>query len=76
MLKKTPPSSPNALLRDARRARCLMPGQLADLLGVGDSAVRSWELGLRTPSPELRQRLCAILQKTPEELGLPPLLPV
>ncbi|GHO61497.1 hypothetical protein KSC_003890 [Ktedonobacter sp. SOSP1-52] len=65
--------SPNTFLKKARRERGLTQVNLAEQLHVGVQTVSSWERGKRAPQPEVRKRLCEILGKSPEELGLPPL---
>ena len=65
-MKKSPRT--NELLRQARQERGWTQRGLAEQLGVGEQTVRSWELGIRFPSLELRRRLCTTFSKTPEEL--------
>jgi transcriptional regulator with XRE-family HTH domain len=60
----------NDSLRQARLGRGWTQRRLAAEVGVDDQTVRSWERGRRTPSLEFRSRLCEVLQKTPEQLGL------
>jgi transcriptional regulator with XRE-family HTH domain/DNA polymerase III delta prime subunit len=62
--------TPNEKLRNARRERGWTQSQLADELSVGESTIRSWERGTRSPSLIYRQRICTLFQMTPEELGL------
>ena len=63
------PPRRNEVLRQARLERNWTQRHLAHELGVGKQTVQSWERGTRNPSLELRLRLCALLSKTPEQLG-------
>lgn len=60
----------NELLLQARMELGLTQRRLADELEVGEQTVRSWERGTRSPSLEMRKRLCELFAKTPEQLGL------
>ncbi len=60
----------NELLRHAREGRGLTRESLAEKIGSSGRAVGSWERGERFPSPIFRERLCEILGKSPEQLGL------
>ena len=75
-MQNTSSSMPNVLLREARNKRGWSQEELADLLGVGKTTVRSWEAGRRFPSPRQQIRLCLIFALLPEQLGLPPVLAV
>jgi transcriptional regulator with XRE-family HTH domain/DNA polymerase III delta prime subunit len=72
------PNSPNNLLQQAREARGWSQKQLAVQLSVGETTIRSWESGRRTPGRALQDQLCQIFGTTPEFLGLlpPSLAPV
>jgi DNA-binding XRE family transcriptional regulator len=61
---------PNVLLRQARTRRNLSQRRLAEIVDADEQTVGSWERGTRFPSLEMRQRLCDLFEKTPEELGL------
>jgi transcriptional regulator with XRE-family HTH domain/DNA polymerase III delta prime subunit len=64
---------PNLLLQRARQEQNLTQRQLADLVGVTEQAIQSWESGKRqSPSPVHRGNLCEVLGKTPQDLGLLP----
>jgi transcriptional regulator with XRE-family HTH domain/DNA polymerase III delta prime subunit len=63
----------NVLLRQAREERGWTQGDLARAMRVGETTVRSWERGDRFPSVQIRYRLCQVLEKTLEQLGLQPL---
>src|SRR5579884_660647 len=65
------PSTANTVLKQARLARKWSQRRLAQEVGVETQTVRSWEHGTRSPSPPSRERLCAIFEMTPEQLGLP-----
>jgi DNA-binding XRE family transcriptional regulator len=60
----------NDSLREARVKRAWTQQQLANKLEVGDTTVRFWEGGDRTPSPKMCSRLCDLFGMTAEELGL------
>jgi transcriptional regulator with XRE-family HTH domain len=56
-----------------RRARCLKgwsQEELAEKIGTSATMVSRWERGVNAPSPYFRERLCAALDGTAEELGL------
>ena len=57
--------------RDARVAANISPLQLAALLGVSRQTVSRWESGEAAPTPGHLLRARAILNVTPEALGLP-----
>ena len=67
-MKKTPRA--NKLLQQARYEQGWTQRDLARELHVGEQTVGSWESGRRSPSLQLRSRLCVIFAKTPEQLGL------
>ena len=60
----------NDLLREARVKKAWTQQQLANTLEVGETTVRLWERGYRTPSPQMCSRLCSLFGMTAEELGL------
>ncbi|MBO0795410.1 MAG: helix-turn-helix transcriptional regulator, partial [Ktedonobacteraceae bacterium] len=66
------PSGANTLLRQARRERGWTQQVLAQKVGVEGQTIRSWERGYRSLSLEYHHRLCELLEKTPEQLGLLP----
>jgi tetratricopeptide (TPR) repeat protein len=65
-------ATPNARLRHARQAKGWTQAELARRLGESGSAlsVYRWERGITSPQPHHRRQLCAVLERTPEELGL------
>lgn len=52
-------------LREAREARGLTAVSLADLLGVTTQAVSQYEKGLHSPSPDVLNRICEVLNLPP-----------
>src|SRR5260370_15395544 len=58
-------------LKVARELYCWSQARLAKELGVSVRTVSRWEQGLVVPFPYYRRRLCALFDKTAEELGLP-----
>jgi Predicted NTPase (NACHT family) len=60
----------NERLRQARFKQGLTQRHLAEMIGVDEQTVRSWERGIRFPSLEFQPRLCQILDSSLEELGL------
>src|SRR5690242_16380769 len=62
----------NTLLLVARRRKGWSQQQLADFAGIGITTVARAEQG-RPLRIDTIQRLCACLEKTPEQLGLIPL---
>src|SRR5215471_18307997 len=61
---------PNERLRRARNLKGWSQADLADEVGTSFEMVSRWERGVTHPSPYYRQRLCAVLGQTVEELGL------
>lgn len=61
---------PNVLLVRARIECGLSQPELAERLGVSLKQVWRWENGIAQPRYHCRRQLCALFQKTPEELGL------
>ena len=49
------------IIREARLARGLSQYELADMLGVRNAAVSSWETGKMNPSPENMVALITVL---------------
>ncbi len=70
MENKANEAKPNTLLRDARMAKGLTQQQVADLIGSDAKEVSRWELGLNVPNPHYKEKLCEVLEKKPEELGI------
>lgn len=62
---------PNQLLRQERLKRNWSQSDLARMVEVSTDTVRSWETGLRRPSPVNQTRLCQVFNLPPERLGLP-----
>src|SRR5215831_7173080 len=61
---------PNERLRRARSLKGWSQADLAAKIGTSFEMVSRWERGVAFPSPYYRERLCAALGKTAEELGL------
>jgi transcriptional regulator with XRE-family HTH domain len=61
---------PNERLRRARHLKGWTQSDLAEALGTDFETVSRWERGITVPSAYFRERLCSVLDKTPEELGL------
>lgn len=61
---------PNERLRRARDLRGWTQADLAEALGTDFETVSRWERGITLPSFYYRERLCTVLGKTAEELGL------
>lgn len=62
--------APNERLRHARSLKGWSQAELAEEVGTSFEMVSRWERGVTVPSPYYRERLCAALGKTTEELGL------
>src|SRR6266496_538106 len=60
----------NERLRRARHLKGWTQSELAEMLGTDFETVSRWERGITVPSAYFRERLCIVLEKTPEELGL------
>lgn len=58
-----------AKLRKLRQRRGLTQKELAKAAGVGESALRSYELGDRRPKPRQLQKIALALKVRPEALG-------
>ena len=63
-------AGPNVRLRRERERHCWSQEQVAERVGSTALNVSRWERGLTFPNPYFRQRLCALFEKTAEELGL------
>lgn len=63
-------SSPNLLLRKARKERNLSQPKLAELVGTTFVSISRWESGAHSPSPYFCQKLCEFFGKSSVELGL------
>jgi len=61
---------PNLLLKSAREERFWTQEELARLVGTSSLDVSRWERGMTSPSLYFRNKLCEILNKNPQELGL------
>ena len=61
---------PNGRLVQARRCLGLSQSDIAHHLNVSVQEVWRWENGVAHPHPRSYQRLCTLLQKTAQELGL------
>src|SRR5689334_11961111 len=61
---------PNERLRRARSLKGWSQADLAEQLGTSFEVVSRWERGVTVPSPYYRERLCAVLGQSAEELGL------
>src|SRR5215469_2474259 len=61
---------PNERLRCARSLKGWSQADLAEQLGTSFEMVSRWERGVTVPSTYYRERLCAVLAQTAEELGL------
>jgi transcriptional regulator with XRE-family HTH domain len=62
----------NDRLRRAREARNLTQADVARHVRASTLTVSRWELGVQTPLPQVRERLCRLYGLTPQELGLLP----
>jgi len=61
---------PNEQLRRARHLKGWTQSELAEALNTDFETVSRWERGTTVPSAYFREKLCSVLDKTPEELGL------
>ena len=61
---------PNERLRHARDLKGWTQSDLAEALGTDSETISRWERGITIPSSYYRLRLCTVLGKTAEELGL------
>lgn len=60
---------PNEQLRYARTLKGWTQAELAEQVGTSFEMVSRWERGVTLPSAYFRKRLCAVLEKTAEELS-------
>lgn len=60
----------NEKLKAARESRGWTKTQVATFLEVGEGTYAAWEEGKTTPSEKNRNKLCHLLRKSREELGL------
>lgn len=56
-------------IRELRTRRGLLQRELAEMAGVTESAVRNYELGLRTPRPQHLEALARVLAVDPAAPG-------
>jgi tetratricopeptide (TPR) repeat protein/transcriptional regulator with XRE-family HTH domain len=63
--------APNDQLRAAREGRHLSREQLAEMIGASKLNVGRWERGDAPPGHPFMEKLCAIFELSPEELGFP-----
>ena len=61
---------PNERLWHARTCKGWSQARLAEEVGTSFEMVSRWERGITVPSPYYRERLCAVLGQSAEELGL------
>src|SRR6266480_5900403 len=61
---------PNEQLRRARHLKGWTQSELAEALDTDFETVSRWERGVTLPSTYFREKLCHVLNRTPEELGL------
>jgi peptide/nickel transport system substrate-binding protein len=61
---------PNERLRHARDLKGWSQADLAEQVGTSFEMVSRWERGSTVPGPHYRQRLCAVLGQSAEDLGL------
>lgn len=57
-------------LIEERKSRQWSQQKVADLVGTTQNNVSRWELGITTPSPYFRTKLCKLFGKGAQELGL------
>ena len=60
---------PNERLRRARSLKGWSQADMAEQVGTSFEMVSRWERGITIPNPYYRERMCAVLGQTPEELG-------
>jgi transcriptional regulator with XRE-family HTH domain len=60
----------NLRLRREREIHAWSQARVAEEIGTDPATVSRWERGLSFPYPYFRERLCALFQKSPEDLGL------
>src|SRR6266487_342011 len=65
-------NGPNEQLRQARHFKGWTQSELARALGADFKTVSRWERGITVPGAYFREKLCSVLDRTPEDLGLIP----
>jgi DNA-binding XRE family transcriptional regulator len=60
----------NKRLKAERERRKWTQARIAGYLEIGEQTYKDWEAGRRNPNGEHKASLCALLHKTPKELGL------
>lgn len=71
-MRNMPSSSPNSALQQERLRQGWTQQDLADRLGTTKLTVGRWERGITVPGPYFRLKLCTLLGKDPQALGLLP----
>src|SRR5262249_51485509 len=71
-MKRAATATANERLRSVREHKGLSRAQVASHLDTNPFTVYRWERGVARPSAYFRQRLCALFEKTPVELGFTP----
>lgn len=61
---------PNSILRHERQLRGWSQRKVADLVETSEDVVSRWERGERKPGPFFQEKLCALYEKSAEELGI------
>jgi len=61
---------PNERLKRARYQKGWTQAELAEKVGTTFETVSRWERGIKAPNAYYRRKLCEVLDKTAEELGL------
>src|SRR5256885_17116302 len=61
---------PNDRIRRARSLKGWSQADLAEQVGTSFEVVSRWERGVTVPSPYYRERLCKVLGRSAEDLGL------
>ncbi|GCF11275.1 tetratricopeptide repeat protein [Dictyobacter arantiisoli] len=69
------PSQARIRLTETRVSSYLSQQEVADKIGTTYVNVSRWERGITRPNPYFRRKLCALFQKTEEELDLLPTKP-
>jgi transcriptional regulator with XRE-family HTH domain len=60
----------NERLRRAREERHWTQAEVAQAIGTSSFTVSRWELGVQSPQPHFREKLCGLFGLTPAQLGL------
>ncbi len=68
-MKKAANASPNRALKRERELRCWSQVEVAERVGTTAFNVGRWERGITFPGAYFRKQLCAIFEKSPQELG-------